>query len=63
MPEEKTIDAYQVKDDETGKGLEWYGKYLWRGQWFECDEGFPTRAEAESDARQQLAYVKRINNE
>ena len=55
---EQTIDAYQVQDPETGELLEWYGKYFWRGEWRECDEGFATREEAEQDARSMLAYLQ-----
>lgn len=55
---EQNIDAYQVFDPATGEYLEWYGKYVWHDAWFECDEGFETRAEAEQDARAMLAYLE-----
>ncbi|OQY87147.1 MAG: hypothetical protein B6D41_12250 [Chloroflexi bacterium UTCFX4] len=55
---EQTIDAYQVFDPTTGEMLEWYGKYLWRDAWYECDEGFATRDEAEQDARAMLRYLE-----
>ena len=61
MNETKTVDAFQVQDSDTGEMLEWYGKYLWRGQWFECDEGFATREEAESDALAMLNYLESSN--
>jgi len=57
MNDEQNIDAYQVKGFE-GELLEWYGKYLWRDAWYECDEGFETRAEAEQDARAMLRYLE-----
>lgn len=57
MNDSETIRAYQVRDDETGEMLEWYGEYFWRGKWFECDEGFATRDEAEADARAMLTYL------
>lgn len=56
MNDSETIRAYQVRD-ETGELLEWYGEYFWHGKWFECDEGFATREEAEADARAMLAYL------
>lgn len=59
--DEQMIDAYQVEDPETGELLEWYGKYLWRGEWRECDEGLVTREEAEADARSMLHYLETHN--
>ncbi len=57
MNDSETISAFQVKDDETGELLEWYGMYFWRGKWYETDEGWATREEAENDARAMLAYL------
>lgn len=46
------ISAYQIDDGS------WIGTYVWRGETYETDETFATRAEAESDAAEILAYLE-----